>query len=97
MNRLAIEIIKSKELEKEFEQTVALVNNNKGKVNVSTLQLTNIYGLYKQATYGDNNHEAPYAIQATAYAKWSAWNKYKGLKPSEAKRQYIDYVKPILA
>ena len=37
-----------------------------------------IYGLYKQATAGDNTTSQPWAIQLEAAAKWNAWTALKG-------------------
>ena len=96
MNRLALEILKSQELNKEFDKMVQIVNNRKSNNNVSDIELAEIYGLYKQATCGDNNFVAPYKIQVVAYTKWTAWNKFKGLKSIDAKKKYIEYVKNIL-
>jgi diazepam-binding inhibitor (GABA receptor modulating acyl-CoA-binding protein) len=96
MNRLAIEILKLKELDDEFNKMVNIVNENKQNNNVNDIELLDIYGLYKQAINGDNIQEAPYKFQVKLYTKWVAWNKYKGLKKNEAKRKYIEYIKNIL-
>ncbi|XP_030373204.1 acyl-CoA-binding protein homolog [Scaptodrosophila lebanonensis] len=47
------------------------------------------YGLYKQATVGDNNTAEPGALDLKGKAKWSAWNKHKGLSQDAAKAAYI--------
>jgi acyl-CoA-binding protein len=92
MKSIAIEILKAKELDDNFKNSVNFINENKGKINVSNIEMAHIYGLYKQSTYGDNNKEPPYQFQTTEFTKWTAWNKYKGMKISDAKKQYIDYV-----
>lgn len=38
------------------------------------VQLLIAYGLYKQATVGDNTTSQPWKIQVTEYSKWKAWS-----------------------
>jgi len=52
-------------------------------------ELLDFYGLYKQATVGDNNTAQPWAVQMEARAKWDAWAKYKGLSADEAQQKYV--------
>lgn len=40
-------------------------------------ELLELYGLYKQATIGDNTSSKPW-INFKARAKWEAWEKRKG-------------------
>lgn len=40
--------------------------------------LLKLYGLFKQATNGDNTAEKPGMFQLTQKAKWEAWEKLKG-------------------
>ena len=89
---IAIEILKAKELDNNFKESVKFINENKGKINVTDIQMADIYGLYKQATEGDNYKEQPYQFQITEFKKWTSWTKYKGLKTQEAKRQYTNYI-----
>jgi acyl-CoA-binding protein len=44
--------------------------------------LLQIYGLYKQATVGDNTGAQPWAVQVEARAKWEAWTSQKGTLPA---------------
>jgi diazepam-binding inhibitor (GABA receptor modulating acyl-CoA-binding protein) len=44
----------------------------------SNEEMLEIYGLYKQATVGDNNTSQPWAVQFEASAKWNSWNGLKG-------------------
>jgi diazepam-binding inhibitor (GABA receptor modulating acyl-CoA-binding protein) len=60
-------------------------------------ELLVLYGLYKQATVGDNNTEQPWMVQLEARAKWDAWNKYKGTSQDDARKQYIDHVENLKA
>jgi diazepam-binding inhibitor (GABA receptor modulating acyl-CoA-binding protein) len=55
-----------------------------------------LYGLYKQATAGDNNTGAPWAVQLEAKAKWNAWTANKGKSKGQAEAEYIELVKNLL-
>ena len=55
-----------------------------------------LYGLYKQATTGDNTTAAPWAVQLEAKAKWNAWTAEKGKSKAEAEAAYISLVKTLL-
>ena len=39
-------------------------------ININTMQKLKIYGLYKQATQGDNDKPEPSSINMVAHAKW---------------------------
>lgn len=56
-------------------------------------ELSTLYGLYKQATHGDNTTERPGFLDLKGKAKWDAWTLKKGVSKEEAKRQYINFVK----
>ena len=55
-------------------------------------ELLKLYGLYKQATEGDNETERPGGFDFKAAAKYSAWLAFKGKSQSEATELYIDLV-----
>ncbi|KYR00272.1 acyl-CoA binding protein [Tieghemostelium lacteum] len=55
-------------------------------------ELLELYGLYKQATEGDNTGSQPWAVQIEAKAKWEAWNKHKGTSKEAAQKAYVDLV-----
>lgn len=55
-----------------------------------------LYGLYKQATVGDNTTAQPWAVQLEAKAKWGAWNDNKGKSKETAEAEYIALVKNLL-
>jgi acyl-CoA-binding protein len=57
--------------------------------------LLKIYGIYKQATAGDNTEKKPSFSDIVARAKWDAWNACKGLGADEAKQQYIDLIESL--
>lgn len=54
--------------------------------------LLKIYGLFKQATQGDNGEKRPPFSDIVARAKWDAWTARKGLNADEAKRAYVDLI-----
>jgi acyl-CoA-binding protein len=54
-----------------------------------------MYGLYKQATVGDNAEKKPGFGDMIGRAKWDAWNGFKGTSGDDARRQYIDLVQSL--
>ncbi|CAN9498105.1 unnamed protein product [Ophioblennius macclurei] len=60
-------------------------------------ELSELYGLYKQATIGDVNTERPGMLNFAGNAKWVAWNSKKGLSEEDAKDMYIQLVKKLKA
>eukprot|EP00178_Gracilaria_changii_P004652 TRINITY_DN17565_c0_g1_i1.p1 TRINITY_DN17565_c0_g1~~TRINITY_DN17565_c0_g1_i1.p1 ORF type:complete len:100 (+),score=25.25 TRINITY_DN17565_c0_g1_i1:32-331(+) len=77
-------------LETRFKKAAWLIANGPPQEDVSNDQKLKVYGLYKQATAGDNNTSQPWAIQLEARAKWDAWEKNKGMSKEEAMQNYID-------
>jgi diazepam-binding inhibitor (GABA receptor modulating acyl-CoA-binding protein) len=57
--------------------------------------LLKIYGLFKQATVGDNTEKKPAFSDFVARAKWDAWTTRKGLSADEAKQQYVDLIESL--
>jgi acyl-CoA-binding protein len=57
--------------------------------------LLKIYGLFKQATAGDNTEKKPSFSDIVARAKWDAWTFRKGLSADEAKQQYVDLIESL--
>jgi diazepam-binding inhibitor (GABA receptor modulating acyl-CoA-binding protein) len=54
-----------------------------------------IYGLYKQATVGDNTEKKPGFSDLVGRAKWDAWNGFKGTSSEDAKRQYVELIQSL--
>lgn len=48
-----------------------------------------MYGLYKQATVGDNTGERPGGFDFKAVAKYDSWEKQKGKSKEQAREEYI--------
>jgi acyl-CoA-binding protein len=67
--------------------------------------MTELYGLYKQATegdhdtigevVGDDSPDNPSGNAGMSQAQWDSWSKFKGISEDEAKRQYIQKVDEI--
>ena len=85
------------DLEQEFQAAVKRVNNL--PENTAAGHMTELYGLYKQATAGDVNMgmdevDANGADRASgpvglSQGQWESWNQFKGLPEKEAKRRYV--------
>lgn len=66
---------------------LALINANFSK----------LYALFKQATVGDNETEAPGTFDFKGKAKYNAWNTKKGISQADAEAQYIAYAEKVIA
>ncbi len=79
------------ELQQQFEQAVANSKTLAEKPDNETL--LKLYALYKQATEGDVNTEAPTnPFDFVNKAKHSSWDSLKGITKDAAMQQYIDLV-----
>lgn len=58
-------------------------------------ELLKLYGLYKQATEGDNEEERPGGFDFKAAAKYNSWLNFKGKTKDEATTDYLDLVKTL--
>lgn len=78
------------DLKAEFETAVA--NSKTLSERPDNTTLLKIYGLYKQATQGDNGEKKPGFGDMVGRAKWDAWNGLKGTSSEDAMRQYVDLI-----
>jgi diazepam-binding inhibitor (GABA receptor modulator, acyl-CoA-binding protein) len=78
------------DLQSRFDAAVANSKNLSERPDNATL--LKIYGLYKQATTGDNTDKKPGFGDMVGRAKWDAWNSLKGTAPDAAKQQYVDLI-----
>lgn len=60
-------------------------------------ELLELYGLYKQATVGDNDTTKPGMFDFKGKYKWESWDKLKGTSQEEAEQKYIALVDQLLA
>lgn len=61
----------------------------------SNEELLKLYGLYKQATEGDNQEERPGGFDFVAAAKYNSWLSFKGKSKTDATEDYVDLVNSI--
>ena len=78
------------DLNADFEAAVA--NSRKLSERPDNATLLKIYGLYKQATAGDNTEKKPGFGDMVGRAKWDAWAACKGTPSEDAKQQYVDLI-----
>jgi diazepam-binding inhibitor (GABA receptor modulating acyl-CoA-binding protein) len=79
----------------QFKLAVEAVNQLSTRPNNETL--SKLYGLYKQATVGDNNTDKPGILDLKGNAKWNSWNNYKGYSKYQAEVDYIKLVNKLIA
>ncbi len=75
------------DLTAQFEAAVANSKSLTERPDNSTL--LKIYGLYKQATAGDNAEKKPGFSDMVGRAKWEAWDSFKGTASEAAMQQYV--------
>lgn len=75
-------------MEEQFLQATISIRQKKLDNN----ELLSVYGLYKQATIGDNNTSRPGIFDLKGKAKWDAWESKRGMSTLEAKKTYIEFV-----
>ncbi|CCE65254.1 hypothetical protein TPHA_0K01200 [Tetrapisispora phaffii CBS 4417] len=74
-----------------FEDKAKEVNELKTKPNQD--EMLKLYGLYKQATVGDNtNASRPSMFNMKDRYKWDAWEALKGKSQEDAESEYIALV-----
>jgi diazepam-binding inhibitor (GABA receptor modulator, acyl-CoA-binding protein) len=78
------------DLKASFDAAVADSKNLSERPDNATL--LKIYGLYKQATVGDNTEAKPGFGDMVGRAKWDAWNAMKGTSSEDAMQQYVDLI-----
>ncbi|KAH3671611.1 hypothetical protein OGAPHI_000314 [Ogataea philodendri] len=60
-------------------------------------ELLQLYGLYKQATVGDNTTDKPGVFDFKGKYKWEAWKNLEGTSQEDAEKKYISLVDELLA
>lgn len=60
--------------------------------NISDENKLKLYGLYKQATNGNNTKAKPYFWNAIELAKWNSWNSFKDMSKESAENKYVELV-----
>ncbi len=83
------------DLKEQFEAAIAKAKSLPKQP--SNDDLLALYSLYKQATEGDVQGEAPSGFDFRGAAKYAAWEKRRGLSPDQAMQAYIDLVDRLAA
>jgi len=60
------------------------------KIRPTDQELLSLYGLYKQATEGNNKTSKPWIFELEKASKWEAWNKNANMSKEDAQKKYID-------
>ena len=81
------------DLKAQFEAAVAQSKSLTERPDNSTL--LKIYGLYKQATVGDNADKKPGFSDMVGRAKWEAWNGFNGTDSAAAMQQYVELIESL--
>jgi acyl-CoA-binding protein len=91
------------DLQQQFEAAIARVDNLPG--DKAAAHMTELYGLFKQATEGDHDTKGevvgddspdnPSGDPGMSQAQWDSWSKFKGVSEEDAKRQYVEKVNEI--
>ena len=82
------------DLKERFDASIAKAKGLSSQSNETLLEL---YSLYKQATEGDVQGEAPSGFDFRGAAKYAAWEKRRGMSADEAMQGYIDLVDQLAA
>jgi len=82
------------DLKERFEASIEKGKSLPSQGNETLLEL---YGLYKQATVGDVQGEAPSGFDFRGAAKYAAWEKRRGMTSDEAMQAYIDLIDRLAA
>ncbi|KAF9213123.1 Acyl-CoA-binding domain-containing protein 1 [Podila verticillata] len=78
----------------EFEAAAVKV---KTLTSASNDDLLKLYGLFKQATVGNNTTARPGMFDPKGKAKWDAWEAKKDVTAEDAEKQYIALVESLFA
>ena len=79
---------------KEFLTAAEYVK--KIKQDPSDDELLALYGLYKQATMGDNTNKQPGLFDIKGKKKWTAWENRKGNTRMQSEIEYITLVNTLI-
>ena len=78
------------DMQQMFEQAVADSKTLSERPSNDTL--LQLYSLYKQATEGDVNGDAPAPFDFVAKAKYEAWSGIKGKPKETAMKEYVQLI-----
>ena len=81
------------DLKAKFEQAVADSKSLPERPDNPTL--LKIYGLFKQASEGDNEGKRPGFTDMVGRMKFDAWTELKGKSREEAMQEYVDLIESL--
>jgi len=73
-----------------LQETFDKVSQKVASIEISEENEKKLYGLYQQATQGDNISTQPWALQYDARTKWDAWTACKGMTKDDAMEHYVE-------
>jgi len=82
------------DLEINFQKTVECIKTL--SQDLSNEELLELYGLYKQATLGNNNTNKPSIFNYKGLKKWQSWTSFKDITSDMAKTKYILLVQKLV-
>lgn len=82
------------DVKKRFDLSAKMVQSLGN--GVTDDELLKLYALYKQSNFGNCNIEQPSSFNLKENAKWTAWNKLKGISQLDAMNKYSDLVLKLL-
>ena len=80
----------SDSIKTQFEIATKKVRNSKPRKETTNSEKLKFYGLYKQATEGNNFKTEPWAFQFKEHAQWLAWKGFLGMTKEKAMKEYIN-------
>ena len=82
------------DLEINFQKAIEYIKNL--SQDPSNEELLELYGLYKQATLGNNNTNKPSIFNYKGLKKWQSWTSFKDITSDMAKTKYILLVQKLV-
>lgn len=78
-------------IKESFDNCVNEINNlPDGESPLTNAEKLTMYGLFKQAKFGDVNTNRPGIFDMTGRAKWDAWKSREGMDREEAMIMYCE-------
>tara|TARA_R110002096_G_scaffold171490_1_gene344325 strand:+ start:872 stop:1126 length:255 start_codon:yes stop_codon:yes gene_type:complete len=77
----------------EFEAAVARMNASSS--TPGPVEQLKLYGLFKQAKFGDTTEKRPGMTKVRARAKHDAWAGHSGTSSDDAMRKYMELVEQL--
>ena len=79
-------------LHNDFQKAANSLQSLQTFKSLENSTLLQLYSYYKQVTVGDNSTIKPSILDFKGQAKWTAWNKLKGMSKQTSQVKYIKLV-----